>query len=98
MRRDLSMNLPKPIGFVFSGGANLGAVQVGMLRALQATGIYPDLVVGSSVGALNAAVVANHGMTKGIEILEKILLASSAIPASIRPYRRDCRPDHRRFS
>ena len=46
------------IAFVFSGGASLGAVQVGMLQALAGAGIRPDLCVGSSVGALNAAWLA----------------------------------------
>lgn len=49
--------------FVLTGGGNLGAVQVGMLAALQAQGIVPDLVVGTSVGALNAAQVASGGLT-----------------------------------
>jgi NTE family protein len=41
--------------FVFSGGANRGAVQVGMLEGLLGAGIVPDALVGTSVGALNAA-------------------------------------------
>jgi len=41
--------------FVFTGGGSLGAVQVGMLKALVQHGMEPDLVVGSSVGAINAA-------------------------------------------
>ena len=48
--------------FVLSGGGNLGAVQVGMLDALRERGIVPDLLVGTSVGALNAAYVAGRGM------------------------------------
>ena len=40
--------------FVLSGGANLGAMQVGMLRALVDRGIAPDALVGTSAGALNA--------------------------------------------
>ncbi|MFZ2510477.1 MAG: patatin-like phospholipase family protein [Gordonia sp. (in: high G+C Gram-positive bacteria)] len=48
---------------VLSGGANLGAIQVGMLRALAERGVVPDLLVGTSVGALNAAVVAEDGLT-----------------------------------
>ena len=44
---------PEPLAFVLSGGGSYGAVQVGMLKALQEAGITPDLVVGSSVGALN---------------------------------------------
>lgn len=52
-----------PIAFVLSGGGSLGAVQVGMLQALGARGVRPDLLVGTSVGAVNAAWVAGHGMT-----------------------------------
>ncbi len=47
--------------FVLSGGGNLGAVQVGMLAALAERGIAADLLVGTSVGALNAAYLAGHG-------------------------------------
>ena len=43
---------------VFSGGGSLGAAQVGALQALFEAGITPDVVVGCSVGALNAAYVA----------------------------------------
>ncbi|MFC6287002.1 patatin-like phospholipase family protein [Nocardioides sp. GCM10027113] len=44
--------------FVLGGGGVLGAVEVGMLRALLERGVVPDLVVGTSVGALNGALVA----------------------------------------
>ena len=44
--------------FVLGGGGVLGAVEVGMLRALFERGITPDLVLGTSVGALNGAMVA----------------------------------------
>lgn len=47
--------------FVLSGGGSLGAVQVGMLAALAEAGVTPDLVVGTSVGAVNAAWMAGHG-------------------------------------
>jgi NTE family protein len=49
--------------FVFSGGASLGALQVGMLRALYEHGIVADVLVGTSVGALNAAFVASRPQT-----------------------------------
>jgi len=48
------------VAFVLSGGASLGAVQVGMLRALVAHDIRPDLVVGTSVGAVNGAFLASR--------------------------------------
>jgi NTE family protein len=44
--------------FVLGGGGLLGAVEVGMLRALFEAGVRPDLVLGTSVGALNGALVA----------------------------------------
>src|SRR5688572_2451554 len=47
--------------FVLSGGGSLGAVQVGMLQALAARGVEPDLLIGTSAGALNAGYVAGHG-------------------------------------
>ena len=48
--------------FVFSGGGSLGAVQVGMLQALEELGVRPDLLVGTSAGAMNAAFLAGRGM------------------------------------
>jgi NTE family protein len=44
--------------FVFGGGGVLGATQIGMLRALLTRNVVPDLIVGTSVGALNGAMVA----------------------------------------
>lgn len=46
--------------FVLGGGGVLGAVEVGMLRALFEHDITPDLVLGTSVGALNGALVARR--------------------------------------
>jgi NTE family protein len=48
------------VAFVLSGGASLGAVQVGMLRALADHDIRPDLLVGTSVGAVNGAFLASR--------------------------------------
>ncbi|MFL5841272.1 MAG: patatin-like phospholipase family protein, partial [Thermoleophilaceae bacterium] len=58
MRRD------RPVrAFVLSGGAGLGAIQAGMLRALYERGTTPDLLIGTSAGALNAAFVASRPQT-----------------------------------
>src|SRR5215207_2444476 len=51
------------VAFVLSGGASLGAVQVGMLRALYEREITPDLIVGTSAGALNGAFIASRPQT-----------------------------------
>lgn len=52
-----------PLAFVFSGGASLGAAQAGMLQALYEHGLRPDLMVGTSVGAINAAFAASRPPT-----------------------------------
>jgi len=61
--KQLNGSLPRPVAFVFSGGTSLGAVQVGMLMGVFEAGIVPDLLVGTSVGAINAASVG-QGFTK----------------------------------
>jgi len=58
--------------FVLSGGGNQGVAQVGMLRALLERGILPDVVVGTSVGALNGAVVATEPVLSRIDHLEEV--------------------------
>jgi NTE family protein len=60
--------------FVLSGGGNQGVSQVGMLRALLERGILPDVVIGTSVGALNGAVVATDPALPQIEHLEHVWL------------------------
>lgn len=46
------------IAFVLSGGGNRGALEVGALQALLERGIAPDILVGTSAGAMNAAFIA----------------------------------------
>lgn len=58
--------------FVLAGGGSLGAAQVGMLRALVERGIDADLVVGTSVGAINAAYFAANPTPEGIVKLEAL--------------------------
>ncbi|MEZ5096172.1 MAG: patatin-like phospholipase family protein [Nocardioides sp.] len=58
--------------FVLGGGGVLGAVEVGMLRALFERDITPDLVLGTSVGALNGALVASDPTPRVIERLEAL--------------------------
>ncbi len=56
--------------FALSGGGNLGAMQAGAMRALLEAGIKPDLLVGTSAGALNAAFYAAHPGIGGTRALE----------------------------
>lgn len=60
--------------FVLGGARNLGAVQVGMLRALLEREVVPDLVVGCSVGALNGAALAADPTLAGVGRLEALWL------------------------
>jgi NTE family protein len=58
--------------FVFAGGGSLGAVEVGMLKALVERGVRPDFVLGASVGAINAAYYAGSPDADGVERLAAI--------------------------
>lgn len=62
------------VAFVLSGGASLGAVQVGMLQALFERDIRPDLFVGTSVGAVNAAFMAARPEVEAVDDLADIWL------------------------
>ena len=63
---------PAKTAFVFAGGGSFGAIQVGMMHSLAAHGVSADMVVGSSVGALNGAYYAGDPTLKGVLQLETI--------------------------
>jgi len=63
---------PDKVAFVLSGGGVLGAMQIGQLEALLRAGITPDLLVGTSVGALNAAAIAAEPTVAGAEHLRDV--------------------------
>jgi NTE family protein len=58
------------VAFVLGGGGHAGAAEVGMLHALLDRHVRPDLVVGTSVGALHGALVAAAPTTAYVEKLE----------------------------
>ncbi len=60
------------IAFVLGGGGLLGSAEVGMLRALFEEGVRPDLIVGSSVGALNGVLVAADPTLDGVQRLHDV--------------------------
>ena len=57
---------------MLAGGGSFGAIQVGMMHSLAARGIYADMVVGSSVGAMNGAYFAGDPTLRGVLQLEAI--------------------------
>jgi len=71
------------VAFVLSGGASLGAVEVGMLKALGRRGITPDLIIGTSVGAVNGAWLAGHPTddTTELEAVWGAIRRSTVFPA-----------------
>ncbi len=58
--------------FVLGGGGYLGACEVGMLRALLDCGIRPDLVLGTSVGAVNGAAIAADPSLATVDRLDEM--------------------------
>jgi NTE family protein len=75
--------------FVLGGGGVLGAAEVGMLQALFEKGITPDLVLGTSIGALNGAMVARDPTLAVIDRLTELwqTVASSREVYGDRPLR-----------
>jgi NTE family protein len=63
---------PATTAFVLAGGGSFGAIQVGMMHSLAAHGVSADMVVGSSVGALNGAYYAGDPTLNGVLQLETI--------------------------
>jgi len=56
--------MKKKLAFALSGGGSRGALQVGALYALLECGLQPDLLIGVSIGAVNAAFLALNGFSK----------------------------------
>ena len=52
--------LPGQVVLVFQGGGALGAYQLGVYQAMDEAGIQPDWVIGTSIGAINAALIAGN--------------------------------------
>lgn len=52
--------LPGQVVLVLQGGGALGAYQLGVFEAMDASGIQPDWVIGTSIGAINAALIAGN--------------------------------------
>jgi NTE family protein len=85
--------MKKCIAFVLSGGGARGAFQVGALKALLESGYKPDLLVGTSVGAINATYLALNGLsmesiTKMIQVWQEArqadLLPSNYLKLTLR--------------
>lgn len=90
----------KPIGsrprvaLVLQGGGALGAYQAGVYQALHEHGLSPDWVVGTSIGAVNAALIAGNERSERVarlrefwdEVAHKDLLDTRQAPDHVRRF------------
>lgn len=60
---------PPQVVLVLQGGGALGAYQVGVCEALEEAGLRPDWVIGTSIGALNGAIIAGNPAERRLERL-----------------------------
>src|SRR5262249_38807899 len=63
--------LPGQVVLVFQGGGALGAYQAGVYQALHEAGIEPNWVVGTSIGAINGAIVAGNPVAERFERIKE---------------------------
>ena len=71
-----STNPPGQTAFVLGGGGLLGAHEVGMLQALAECEIAPDLILGTSIGAVNGALFAGDPTAEGVARLSRLWQSS----------------------
>src|SRR5688500_20410136 len=69
--RRLASRKKDKVAIVLSGGGPLGALQVGALKGLFEHGVRPDMVVGTSVGSMNAAYLAFNPTPEGVRDMER---------------------------
>lgn len=70
------MSAMAKVAYVLGGGGHMGAYEVGMLKALLERGIQPDLIVGTSVGALNGAAIASDPSLAMVDRLRDVWLSA----------------------
>ena len=76
--RSLGRSLPGQVVLVLQGGGALGSYQAGVYQALHEAGIEPDWIIGTSIGAINASLIAGNAPQKSIVAAKGILEADGA--------------------
>lgn len=71
MNRPHGIALPGQVVLVFQGGGALGAYQLGVYQAIRECGIEVDWVIGTSIGAINAALIAGNPPERRFERMEE---------------------------
>lgn len=76
----------RKLAFVLGGGGAHGATQVGALRALLEANIRPDMLIGTSIGAINAGFLALKGVSlEGVERLARVWMEAKDVVNSLMP-------------
>ena len=70
-RAQTTPSLPGQVVLVFQGGGALGAYQGGVYQALNEAGIEPNWVIGTSIGAINGAIIAGNEPGKRLSQISK---------------------------
>ena len=69
--RSMARNLPGRVVLVLQGGGALGSYQAGVYQALQGAGIEPDWIIGTSIGAINASLIAGNATSERLPKLRE---------------------------
>jgi NTE family protein len=74
-------SLPGQVVLVLQGGGALGAYQAGVYQALHESGIEPDWIIGTSIGAINASLIAGNEPARRLERLKEFWKRMEQRPA-----------------
>lgn len=81
------MRRKKKLAFVLAGGGSRGALQVGALQALMEANIKPDIIVGTSIGAVNASYLGLNGYNKeslsALKVSWRVAAKQDLLPAKM---------------
>lgn len=78
--RSVRSELPGQIVLVLQGGGALGSYQAGVYQALQEAGIEPDWIIGTSIGAINASLIAGNEPRRRLERLHEFWSRVQRVP------------------
>lgn len=79
--RSIRKDLPGQVVLVLQGGGALGSYQAGVYQALHEAGIEPDWIIGTSIGAINASLIAGNAPDDRLARLREFWKRMEQIPA-----------------
>src|SRR5262245_57043929 len=83
--RSLGKSEPGQVVLVLQGGGALGSYQAGVYQALHEAGIEPDWIIGTSIGAINASLIAGNDPSERLERLRAFWKRVEQNPAWVAP-------------